>query len=161
MILASVAAVEPMAAAMQTTIWVDKGFPGDDELGSGSQANPYATISKAAYEASLLQGGTPVVIKVVEGDYTQAHESASSVTGSGYPIDVSRSNIRFEGADSDPEHYPRLGGDVNVSSSSVGAIFEVIATGSGRSGIDIKYCTFEEESITGRDAPSSPWQKWS
>jgi hypothetical protein len=34
MILASVVAVEPMAAAMQTTIWVDKSFPGDDELGS-------------------------------------------------------------------------------------------------------------------------------
>jgi hypothetical protein len=44
--VAGVVATEPMAAAMQTTIWVNKDLPGSD-AGAGTENDPYATISRA------------------------------------------------------------------------------------------------------------------
>jgi hypothetical protein len=43
------------AGAMQTTIWVDKDLPGDDSF-AGTQASPYATISKAVLVANQNPG---------------------------------------------------------------------------------------------------------
>ncbi len=93
------------ASAMQTTIWVDKDLPGDDLFGAGTQSDPYATISKAVLVANQ-NPTTAYIIKVVEGDYTQAYESSSPVSGAGYPIEIERSDIRIEGASTDPAYNP-------------------------------------------------------
>ncbi len=135
---------------MQTTVWVDSVL-GDDG-NSGSSLLPYSTISKAAEVAKAMGGD--YLIKVIEGDYTQAHEIGGGATTPGYPIVIDKSDIRIEGTSTDSAHYPRLGGD--VADSGVDAIIRIdVPSGSNLVGISLNRLHFVGEDTAGEDAPSA------
>jgi hypothetical protein len=151
--LFGLAVVMTQASAAQTTLWVDKDKPGDDSF-LGTQANPYATISKAL--AVVNAGSGAYVIKIVEGDYTQAHEI--TFAGGGYPMEVSHANVSFVGVDAsgnrpDPADYPRLGGDLNDDSSTTSALFAVVADGEDLGEVKLRQLRFVGEDYEDEDAP--------
>jgi len=154
--LAVVVALTQASTAAQQTIWVDAN-EGSDVLGDGSSLeDAYATISIAAEEANF-EGGNRI-IRVIEGDYTQAHELSGLATNPGYPIVITKPDIVIQGDDTDPEHYPRLGGDVAAveESSAVEAIVQIVVPdGNDLSGIVLSRLRFVGEDTEDLDAPSA------
>ena len=143
-----------LAGAMQTTVWVDAGEGSDENL--GTFAEPFATISKAAEVANSIGGN--YIIKVIEGDYTHAHELGADAEEPGYPIVITEPDIVIQGDDTDPEDYPRLGGDVAAEeeSSAVEAIVQIVVPeGDDLSGIVLSRLRFVGEDTEELDAPSA------
>ncbi|MGQ0553340.1 MAG: right-handed parallel beta-helix repeat-containing protein [Planctomycetota bacterium] len=139
------------ASALQTTIWVSQVSGSDGSFDPTDPDFPYATISKAVELAN--DEGTVFIIKVVEGDYTQAHEAGGGATAPGYPITITNSSVRIEGSSANPEDFPRLGGDVD--NSSLRALFEVVATtGTGDLvNVRLENLDFPGEDSAAKDAP--------
>jgi hypothetical protein len=125
--------------AFATDIWVS---------GTGSNGNPgtaslpYRTITWAMFNAN---GGD--TIKVKSGVYDVN-------AGESFPIDI-KHNVDIIGQETSVANWPLIGGDVNVSSSSVEALLRVQATGANRTGIDVKKLYFVGEDYSGKDAPSA------
>jgi len=121
-------------------IWVSG--TGDDLTGDGSFGAPFRTIKRAMIPAT--SGDT---IKVLSGDYNVA-------AGEDFPLDI-KSNVDIIGQEADEEDWPRIGGDVNVESSDVEALFRVPVTVSSRTDMDVKNLWFVGEDSAGEDGPSA------
>lgn len=148
----AVAVLAVAASAMQATIFVDAALGNDGSFDPTDPETPYATISRAVEDANSNLT-TAYIIKVVEGDYTQAHET--TFAGGGYPMAIVNPSTRMEGASADPEDFPRIGGDVD--DSDVRALFDVIATSTTGDLTDIRFenLHFVGEDSENEDAPGA------
>lgn len=126
--------------AFATDIWVSG--TGSNGSGTGSSSQPYRTIS---YAMTWATGGD--TIKVKSGTYDVS-------AGESFPIDI-KHNVDVIGQETDVGSRPLIGGDVNVSSSSVEALLRVQATTANRTGIDVRKLYFVGEDYSGRDGPSA------
>jgi hypothetical protein len=148
----AVAGLAVTVSAMQVTIWVDAALGNDGSFDPTDPETPYATISRSIVTANGNLT-TAYIIKVVDGDYTQSHET--TFAGGGYPMAIVNPHVRMEGASSDPEEFPRIGGDID--DSDVRALFEVIATPTTGDLTDIRFenLHFVGENSAGKDAPGT------
>ena len=105
------------------------------------------TISKGIQKASELTIPAATTIRVSAGDYTQAHETSTGL--SGYPLQIRSAELTIEARDAAP---PRLGGD--VSDGSVRALVEVLALGTGPSPTDVLGVAIRNVEFAGEDTPS-------
>lgn len=125
--------------AFATDIWVS-GTGSNNNPGTSSL--PYRTITWAMFNAT---GGD--TIKVKSGVYDVN-------AGETFPIDI-KNNVDIIGQEANVANWPLIGGDVNVSSSSVEALLRVQATALNRTGIDVKKLYFVGEDYSGKDGPSA------
>lgn len=125
--------------AFATDIWVSGT---GDNSNQGTESQPYRTITWA-----MLNASTGDTIKVKSGVYDVD-------AGEVLPIDI-KHNVDVLGQETDVEDWPRIGGDVNVSSSSVEALLRVQATTANRTGIDVRKLYFVGEDYSGKDGPSA------
>ena len=128
--------------AFTADIWVAGAGVGSNSTGDGSSTAPYRTITWA-----MLQASSGDVIKVKTGTY-------DTNAGEVFPIDI-KHNVDIIGQEASQANWPRIGGDVNVSNSSVEALIRTQAIGSSRTGIDVKKLYFLGEYNSGKDAPSA------
>ncbi len=140
------------AGAMQTTIWVDAVAGDDSSFDPTDPESPYLTIGKAVDAANV--GSGDYIIKVVEGNYTHAHEQGGGASSPGYPIEITRAGIMLESESEDEEERARLGGD--VEDSEVEALI-IVSASTLEDPVTIQRLIFKGQDIEDVEAPSGLW----